>query len=138
MIWVRLWKNYHKSTGIDANDVENSKKWKALSFDFPLCITDHYFGQFFILFFVSRENLHAINYRRILLVDENEIDNIIIAMQRRPHIFYNVELCEEYYLWLLRLSKAVEENTIFAIFDTPHLLKSVRNNLIGNIFLKRW
>lgn len=30
----------------------------------------------------------------------------------------------------------VDENKIFAIYDTPHLLKSVRNNLIGNTFKK--
>lgn len=28
----------------------------------------------------------------------------------------------------------VKENKMFALFDTPHLLKIVRNNLIGNIF----
>lgn len=30
----------------------------------------------------------------------------------------------------------VDENKVFALFDTPHLLKSVRNNLIGNKFKK--
>lgn len=30
----------------------------------------------------------------------------------------------------------VNEHNIFAIFDRPHLLKSVRNNLIGNTFRK--
>lgn len=30
----------------------------------------------------------------------------------------------------------VDEHKVFAIFDTPHLLKSVRNNLIGNTFRK--
>jgi hypothetical protein len=30
----------------------------------------------------------------------------------------------------------VNENIIISLFDTPHLLKSVRNNLIGNTFKK--
>lgn len=31
----------------------------------------------------------------------------------------------------------VNENKIISLFDTPHLLKSVRNNLIGNTFKKK-
>lgn len=30
----------------------------------------------------------------------------------------------------------IEEQKIFALFDTPHLLKSIRNNFIGSNFKK--
>lgn len=30
----------------------------------------------------------------------------------------------------------VDEHKIFALFDTPHLLKSIRNNFIGSYFKK--
>ncbi|CAI6369764.1 unnamed protein product [Macrosiphum euphorbiae] len=30
----------------------------------------------------------------------------------------------------------IDENKIFAIFDVPHLVKSIRNNLIGSVFKK--
>lgn len=30
----------------------------------------------------------------------------------------------------------VDENKIFSIYDVPHLMKSIRNNLIGSVFIK--